>query len=161
MITTATRIEDFTLSITEEMHVAAPVDVTFDALLEQLGPHNETPDGKSLQMKIEPWPGGRWYRDLGGDNGHFWGVEQAIKRPGLLEITGPLFMSAAVVSNLQYRLTEVNGGTLIVLRHTAFGMIPEDSRGGISTGWKAILTRARRQAEALSSVSSGRRKEMA
>jgi uncharacterized protein YndB with AHSA1/START domain len=159
MITTATRIEDLTLNITEEIHVAAPVDTTFDALLEQIGPHFETPDGKSLQMKIEPWPGGRWYRDLGGDNGHFWGVVQAIKRPGLLEITGPLFMSAAVVSNLQYRLTEVKGGTLIVLRHSAFGFIPDDVRGGISTGWKSILERARKQAEALSSVTAGRRKE--
>jgi uncharacterized protein YndB with AHSA1/START domain len=159
MISTATRIEDLTLNITEEMHVAAPVDMTFDALLEQIGPHNETPDGKPLQMKIEPWPGGRWYRDLGGNNGHFWGVVQAIKRPGLLEITGPLFMSHAVVSNLQYRLTEVNGGTLIVLRHSAFGFIPDDVRGGVSTGWRSILARARRQAEALSSVTAGRRKE--
>jgi hypothetical protein len=159
MITTATRIEDFTLSIVEETHVAAPADVTFDALLEQLGAHNETPDGKPLPMKIEPWPGGRWYRDLGGNNGHFWGAVQAIKRPGLLEITGPLFMSAAVVSNLQYRLTEVNGGTLIVLRHTAFGMIPDDVRGGVVAGWKYILERARRQAEALSSVNPRGRKE--
>ena len=45
-------------------------------------------------MKLEPWPGGRWFRDLGNDNGHFWGLVQAIKRPTLLEITGPLFMSA-------------------------------------------------------------------
>ena len=36
-------------------------------------------------MKIEAWPGGRWYRDLGDDNGHFWGNVQAIKQPTLLE----------------------------------------------------------------------------
>ena len=58
-----------------------------------MGPDNETPDGKPMPMKIEPWPGGRWYRDLGDDNGHLWGHVQAIKRPTLLEITGPLFMS--------------------------------------------------------------------
>ena len=46
-----------------------------------------------MPMKIEPWPGGRWYRDLGNDNGHFWGHVQAIKQPTLLEIYGPLFMS--------------------------------------------------------------------
>ena len=60
-----------------------------------------------MPMKIEAWPGGRWFRDLGDNNGHFWGHVQAIKRPTLLEITGPLFMSYAVVSNLQYRLSEV------------------------------------------------------
>ena len=47
-------------------------------------------------MKIELWPGGSWYRDLGDGNGHFWGNVQAIKRPTLLEITGPLFMSYPV-----------------------------------------------------------------
>ncbi len=46
-----------------------------------------------MPMKIEPWPGGRWYRDLGDNNGHFWGHVQAIKRPTLLEITGPLLAS--------------------------------------------------------------------
>ena len=46
-----------------------------------------------MPMKLEAWPGGRWYRDLGDGNGHFWGHVQAIKRPTLLEISGPLFMS--------------------------------------------------------------------
>src|SRR5260370_41614545 len=95
-----------------------------------MGPGNEGHDGSPLPMVIEPWPGGRWYRDLGGNNGHFWGEVQAIKRPGLLEISGPLFMSAAVVSNLQYRLTEVNGGPLTVPPHNAIGLIPDDFRRG-------------------------------
>ena len=55
-------------------------------------------------MMLEPWPGGRWFRDLGNGNGHFWGQVQAIKAPALLEITGPLMMSFAVASNVQYRL---------------------------------------------------------
>ena len=93
MISTATRIEDLTLNVTEEIHVRATLEATFTALLEQLGPFNAVADDKPMPMKIEPWPGGRWYRDLGDGNGHFWGVVQAIKRPTLLEITGPLFMS--------------------------------------------------------------------
>src|SRR5947208_2581038 len=88
-----------------------PVGDVVAALLEQLGPSNETHDGKPLPMKIEPWPGGRWFRDLGDHNGHFWGHVQAIKQPTLLEITGPLMMSAPVVSNMQYRLKQVDGGT--------------------------------------------------
>ena len=78
------------MNITQEIHVNASLDVTFDALLEQIGPHNETPREIRCRMKIEPWPGGRWYRDLGDGNGHFWGHVQAIKRPTLLEICGPL-----------------------------------------------------------------------
>src|ERR1700741_539879 len=106
MVSTAPAVEKMTLSINEEIRVAAPIDVTFATLLEELGPFNQTTEGNSMNMKIEPWPGGRWYRDLGAGNGHFWGSVQAIKRPTLLEITGPLFMSLAAVSNLQYRLSE-------------------------------------------------------
>src|SRR5260370_30574986 len=100
MIATTAKIEDLTLNITEEIHVRASLDATFAALLEQLGPHNEVADDKPLPMKVEPWPGGRWYRDLGDNNGHFWGHVQAIKRPTLLEISGPLFMSYPAVSNV-------------------------------------------------------------
>jgi uncharacterized protein YndB with AHSA1/START domain len=145
---TAATVEDLTLDITLETHVRAPLAVTFAALLEQIGPQNEAQEGKAMPMKIEPWPGGRWYRDLGDDNGHFWAHVQAIKRPSLLELTGPLFMSLPVVSNLQYRLTEKDGGTLIKFRHTALGFVPADHQEGMSQGWARLLARVRRQAEA-------------
>ena len=125
MTAIASAVDNLTLNITEETHVRAPLSRTFAALLGQMGPGNENHTGQPLPMVIEPWPGGRWFRDLGNGNGHFWGVVQAIKSPTLLEITGPLFMSAPVMSNLQYRLKEVDGGTLIAFRHTAFGLFPE------------------------------------
>src|SRR5467141_4016031 len=148
MITTATRIEDLTLGITEEIRVRAPLETTFAALLEQLGPFNETTEAKPMPMKLEAWPGGRWYRDLGDNNGHFWGVVQAIKRPTLLEITGPLFMSYPVVSNVQYRLSEKDGGTLIQFRHAALGLIQEDHRKGVTTGWGYMNAGVKKRAEA-------------
>lgn len=147
MVLTATSIEDLTLEITQEMNVQAPLDVTFAALLEEMGPQNVTPDGTPMPMKLEPWPGGRWYRDLGDNNGHLWGHVQAIKRPTLIEIVGPLFASYPFVSNVQYRLTEANGGTLISFRHSALGLIQEQHRTGVSKGWSALLERIRTQAE--------------
>jgi len=147
VVLTAPTVENLTLNITKEIHVRASLDATFDALLEQMGPANETPDGTPLPMIIEPRPGGRWFRDLGNDNGHFWGHVQAIKRPTLLEITGPLFMSHPVVSNVQYRLKEVDGGTLIAFRHSALGFVPDDYREGLSQGWTPLLERVRRRAE--------------
>jgi uncharacterized protein YndB with AHSA1/START domain len=99
-------------------------------------------------MKIEPWPGGRWFRDLGGDNGHFWGHVQAIKRPTLLEFAGPLFMSYPVASNVQYRLSEVDGGTLIKFHHTAMGLIMDEHRAGVVKGWAHMLEGIRKRAEA-------------
>ena len=148
MIATEQTLENLTLTINQEIHVQAPMDVTFAALLEQLGPGNETPDGKSLNMKIEAWPGGRWYRDMGDGNGHFWADVKAIMRPTLLEFAGPLFASFPMVSNVQYRLSEVGGGTLITFRHTALGFVPEEQKAGINKGWASMNERVRKHAEA-------------
>ncbi len=147
MNATAQALDNLTLNVTQEIHVRASLDATFAALLEEIGPYNATADGKPMPMKIEPWPGGRWYRDLGDNNGHLWGHVQAIKRPGLLEITGPLFMSDPAISNVQYRLNEADGGTLIKFRHRAMGLIPEELRKNVSTGWSSLHDRVRARAE--------------
>jgi hypothetical protein len=149
MVAVAHEIENLTLSITQEIHVQASLEKTFASILEQMGRANTGPDGRPMPMTIEPWPGGRWFRDLGNNNGHFWGVVQAIKKPTLLEICGPLFMSSPVMSNVQYRLTEVDGGTLMAFRHTAFGLIPDDHRAGLTQGWNHLHEAVRTQAETL------------
>jgi len=140
-------IEDLTLLVEQEIHVRASLEDTFDALLEQLGPANEVGEGKQMPMVLEAWPGGRWYRDLGKDNGHFWAHVQAIKRPTLLEFSGPLMMSQPVANNVQYRLSEESGGTLIKFRHSGFGLVQEDHRKGVSGGWGYIHGRVRERAE--------------
>lgn len=140
-------LENLTFRLETGIDIGASPEVAFEALLEQVGPLNETPAGDSLAMKLEPWPGGRWYRDLGGDDGHLWGHVQAIKRPTLLEIAGPLFMSYAAISNVQYRLMEVDGKTRLAFRHSAFGLLEEAHRKGMSTGWTHILQRIRAHAE--------------
>jgi uncharacterized protein YndB with AHSA1/START domain len=146
MLATQT-IEDLMLNIEKEIHVHASLEETFEALLEQMGPYNEGPDGTPIPMRIEPWPGGRWFRDLGNDNGHFWGHVQAIKRPTLLEIAGPLFASHPFASNVQYRLSVHEGGTLIKFHHIAMGIIPENLRSGVHGGWQHLLDRVRSRAE--------------
>ena len=148
MTTMDTTLEKQTFVITEKIEVRASLEQTFASLLAQMGRLNETPDGKPLPMVLEPRPGGRWYRELGGDNGHLWGFVQSIKRPTLLEIWGPLFMSTAATSNLLYRLTETPEGSLITFTHTLVGPFPEDHRPGLTTGWSALHARVRKAAEA-------------
>jgi len=143
----ASIIEHLTMNITQEMHVKAPIERTFAAMLEQLGPSATNHGGKPMPMKVEAWPGGRWYRDLGDNNGHNWGHVMAIKRPTLLEFSGPLFLSYAVFSNVQYRLSEEPGGTLIKFHHKAFGVIDEDQRKGMTMGWAHFLEEIRNHAE--------------
>src|SRR6478752_2669756 len=100
-----------TLCIEKDIVIAAPLDIAFEALLEELGPTSEMPGGKPMPMVIEPWPGGRWFRDLGNKSGHLWGHVQVIKPPTLLEVCGPLMMSYPAVNHLQYRLTAEGGTT--------------------------------------------------
>lgn len=148
MTVATTSLEDLTLIVTDEIRIDASLEDSFAALLEQMGPLNEGPDGTAMPMTLEARPGGRWFRDLGGDNGHHWGHVQAIKRPALLEITGPLFMSYAVASNVQYRLAAAEGGTRLTLRHSLFGLISEDHRRGLTGGWTHMLAGVKSRAEA-------------
>ncbi len=64
--------------IVKEEEIAAPIEIVFETILEQMGPLNSTPE-KPMPMVLEAWPGGRWYRDLSNGTGHFWGTVQAIK----------------------------------------------------------------------------------
>jgi hypothetical protein len=150
MTTTMSGLEHPTIVISEEIHVEASLETTFASLLVQMGRQNETPEGKPLPMMLEPRPGGRWYRDLGGDNGHLWGFVQSIKRPVLLEIWGPLFISTGATSNLVYRLTESGDGTLITFKHTLVGPVPDEFRQHMAPGWSALHLRVKQAAETAS-----------
>ena len=62
-------LESLTVTISEEIHVRASIEATFEALLAQMGPENATPDGTPMPMTIEPYPGGRWRRHAPGLEG--------------------------------------------------------------------------------------------
>jgi uncharacterized protein YndB with AHSA1/START domain len=125
--------------IIKEEEIAAPIEIVFETILEQMGPLNSTPE-KPMPMVLQAWPGGRWYRDLGNNTGHFWGTVQAIKTPSLLEIWGPLFMSTPAVSNLQYRLVEEKGATRMRFVHRAMGWMSEQERA-VDAGWTQLMGR--------------------
>lgn len=125
--------QKYTLEIEQHIDVKAAPAAAFEGLVRQLTAVNAMP------LKLERFPGGRWYRDLGNDTGHLWGFVQVIKPPTLLEIQGPLFMSYPVAGHVQIRLAEVPGGTKITLRHRAFGLIEDVHREGAVQGWQQIL----------------------
>jgi uncharacterized protein YndB with AHSA1/START domain len=130
-----------TLNIVKERQIAAPMDVVFETLLEPHGPL------AAMTLKLEAWPGGRWYRDLGDNAGHLWGHVQVIKPPKLLEICGPMFMSYPVASFLQYRLTEKDGGTQLTLTHQAIGLITPEHLEGVNKGWGEMIEQLATAAE--------------
>jgi uncharacterized protein YndB with AHSA1/START domain len=131
------------MEITREETIDAPIEIVFESLLEELGPQGQMPDGKPLPMKLEAWPGGRWYRDLGNNAGHLWGHVQVIKPPTLLELCGPMPMSYAATNHLQYRLVADGRSTRLQFKHTAVGLIPKEHREGMEGGWGYMIDRIR------------------
>jgi hypothetical protein len=119
MVATAIEEAIHTLNIVKERLIEAPVDISFEALLEEVGPSCQIPGGQPFPMVLEAWPGGRLFRDLGDNKGHLWGHVQVIKPPTLLEISGPMWMSYPAINFVQYRLTEEGNGTRLTLTHGA------------------------------------------
>ncbi len=135
------------VEIRKQIEIAAPIEIAFEALLEELGPEAQMMDGTAMPLKLEAWPGGRWYRDLGANAGHLWGHVQVIKPPGLLEISGPLMMSYPAANHIQYRLTKQGAGTRLDFLHRGLGLIPLQHREGMPLGWGHWADRIRQRAE--------------
>jgi hypothetical protein len=140
-----------TLEIRKDILIAASAEIAFETILEELGPGSVMPDGKPFPMKIEPWVGGRWFRDLGEAGGHkcghLWGHVQVIKAPTLLELVGPMPMSFPAINHVQYRLKAEGNGTRLSLVHRAMGLIPKEFLDGMPEGWEHGVKRIKQIAE--------------
>ena len=144
---TAERQDISAFEIRQEIAIDAPIEIAFQSVLDELGPEGQGPNGQSLSMKLEAWPGGRWYRDLGNEAGHLWGHVQVIKPPTLLEIIGPMPMSYPAVNHIQYRLKEGDGGTRLTFLHRCMGLILPEHSDGMPEGWEHWLDQIRKRAE--------------
>jgi DNA-binding transcriptional ArsR family regulator len=140
-------LDDLLLDVEQHIDIKAAPDKVFAAVLHRLGEGNTRPDGESLQMILEPRPGGRWYRDRGNGIGHLWGFVQVIKAPTLLELSGPMFMSYPATNHLEVKIQEVEGGCKVTLRHRAIGLIDPEHRKGVSVGWGHTLDRIKKDCE--------------
>lgn len=131
--------EDITLDVEQAVEIKAAIGDVFKGVLYRLGEGNAKPDGESMQMILEQWAGGRWFRDRGDGIQHLWGHLQVIKPPVLIELSGPMFMSYPAINHLEFKLDEIAGGTRVNLRHRAIGLIQQDHREGVTEGWTALL----------------------
>ncbi len=133
------KLDDMTLDINQQIEIKAAVGNVFRSVLHRFGEGFATPTGEPLQMVLEQWAGGRWFRDRGNGIGHLWGHVQVIKPPVLLELSGPMFMSYPALNHMEIKLEEIAGGTRVALRHRALGFIDPKHREGVSTGWQHTL----------------------
>jgi len=131
-------IDHMTLDTTQTVDVKAEIETVFRSVLHRLAGGFTNPQGESLQMILEQWPGGRWFRDRGNGIGHLWGHVQVIKPPVLLELSGPLFMSYPALNHIEVKLEPRPEGTHAELRHRAIGFIDPEHRQVVA-GWKYLL----------------------
>jgi len=131
--------EDLTLDTIQSIDIQADIGDVYRSVLHRLGDGFVNQQGESMQIIMEQWPGGRWFRDRGNGIGHLWGHVQVIKPPVLLELSGPLFMSYPALNHIEVKLEQRAGGTHVDLRHRAMGFIDPVHRQGVTTGWKHVL----------------------
>ncbi len=134
-----TTLDDMTLDVNQQIEIKAAIGDVYRGALYRFGAGFTNPQGESMQMILEEWPGGRWFRDRGNGIGHLWGHVQVMKPPVLLELSGPMFMSYPALNHLELKLEEIPGGTRLALRHRAIGLIDPAHREGVATGWQNVL----------------------
>ncbi len=137
-------VNDLTLDVEQEIEVKAAIGDVYKSVLHRFGEGNTNPDGHSMQLILEPWPGGRWFRDRGNGIGHLWGHVQVLKPPVLIELSGPLFMSYPALNHVEAKLEEIAGGTRVKLRHRAIGIIEPSVREGVGMGWGHFMNLVRK-----------------
>jgi len=131
--------EEMTLDLEQHVEIKAAIGDVFKGMLHRFGEGNTKPDGEPMPMILEPWAGGRWFRDRGAGIGHLWAHVQVIKPPTLLELSGPMFMSYPALNHVEVRLDPVGGGTRVTLRHRAIGFLDANHRKGVGPGWRHML----------------------
>jgi activator of Hsp90 ATPase-like protein len=144
-------LKEMTLDVEQHVDVKGPIGEVFRSVIKQVGEGNVRPDGVSMEMKLEEFAGGRWYRDRGEGVQHLWGHVQVIKPPSLIEISGPMFMSYPAINHLEIKLAEIEDGTRVTLRHRAIGMLEAGHREGVTTGWQTLLNSVKNDFEKASS----------
>lgn len=131
------------LDIAMEVAIAANPERLWRALTGEVEAWFVTPESATpIGLRLEPGAGGRFFRQTEAGAQHLWGFVQVWKPPSLLEIAGPLFFSAPVLSHLAFRIEPDGsgaGGSLLRFRHRAVGPIDEETRAGVRSGWTHIL----------------------
>ena len=146
MSTTPTTLDSFRAVIERTDLIDASPEVIFESILEDM---QGIPDGqgKPLNLKVEPFPGGRWYRDNGNNTGHLWGHIQVIKPPTVLEVFGPLMISSAAISHVTYRVKADGNQQRLTITHKIFGDFDPSIPTNVGGGWDQVVSRVKAAAQ--------------
>ncbi len=131
-----------------ELDFDCQIEITIDAspaavqkaVVEDIGQWFVSPENnQNMHLRIEPFVGGRVFRDLGEGNGHLW-AHVSVLKPGLIEMAGPFASPVPAYSLIRFRFTEAGPNqTKLTFSHQAVGAVIEEMLEGAPEGWKMIL----------------------
>ena len=137
-MSTTTALQLSSLDIAQETRVAAPREKVFDALCKmgEWWPHRFREES---QVHFDATVGGRFWEEW-PDGGAIYATVDKLRRPELLECTGPMGMDGPILGTFTLTLEEDGTeATLLKLTHRAYGDIDEETRTGYTQGWGAIV----------------------
>lgn len=138
-ITTATLNE---VHIEQNITIASLPEQVFDALTQEISVWWTLPyfhSKETRQIVLEPRVGGRFYEDLGNDEGLLLATVMRIKRPEELRLMGPLGISNPVQGVVIFNLEGREETTVLQLSHRIIGEINEEIESAYSQGWSELL----------------------
>ncbi len=106
-----------TVDIQKAIDIAAPIEIAFEAMLDELGPDAQMMDGRRCPSSSK--------------HGQ----------------AGPMMMSYPALNHLQYRFTAQESGTRLTFVHRGMGLISPQPREGMPKGWGHWIDKIRQRAE--------------
>ena len=123
-----------------EVAIEAPPAKVQKAVVEGFGEWMVSPqDGKTMSLRIEPFVGGRVFRDLGQGNGHLW-AHISVLKPGLIEMVGPFANTEPCYNLIRFRFADAGEGrTKLTFSHQASGSVTNEMLEGAPLGWQQVI----------------------
>jgi len=131
--------------IEQEVEIAAPPARVYQAALRETGswfyvPTEESAHGRSA---IEPFVGGRFWRDYGEEGGELYGHVTRLDRDALVRIAGTFGNRFASTSVVDLAIEAKGGGSVVRLSHRVSGDVPEELASEFERGWECELANLR------------------
>jgi uncharacterized protein YndB with AHSA1/START domain len=122
-----------------QARIDAPREVVFDVLL-KVNEWWKSRLRSGSAVSLEPWVGGRFMEDWGGESGALYGFVTFIERPKTLVVSRPMGLRGGAASSWTIELDVQGAGvTMVRVHHAAFGPIDPEARRAYASDWEACL----------------------
>jgi DNA-binding transcriptional ArsR family regulator/uncharacterized protein YndB with AHSA1/START domain len=130
------------IHIEQNIAIKASPEVVFDALTGEISAWWTAPyfhTGETRQLVLEALVGGRFYEDLGNNEGLLLATVMLVRRPDELRLMGPMGLAGVVHGVISFDLEAQDGGTRLKLSHRMVGEVSDEIESAFSGGWQELL----------------------